>query len=383
MTSFPRLRTELGDTIGELHNVPHNVSFLGAKPGDSLAKSTISLRWYEKVRHVSITNFQGEEYYEDYFMTTTYSSSMQELQKSQIQHFIDLSNGNCANGSLIEVGCGDGSFLNHATGAFKRVVGIEPSSRFAHAARAQGHEIIEGYVQEKNLLTIEKFDYFASRQVFEHLPDPLDCLRGVSGMLNLGAIGFIEVPNGYKALSEGRYFEFFPDHVNYYSVNSLVALATEAGFNVISCAPSFNGDYLELWVSLDSHPGIFLEKMHLLQMETVKSVESWNVTYSNRSENVIFGCGAKTLTIVAQNPHIFDKAFQYAIDSDPNKIGKYLPDTSIEILSITDPRLHETRNVWIMALSYIDEIANLVRSSLENVSQIITLDRNHVPKRLD
>lgn len=380
---FPQLKVDLGETIGELRNVPHNVSFLGLKPGDSLSKSTISLQWHESVRHLSITNFQDAEYYEDYFMTTTYSESMQALQESQIQRFIDLTNGRCENGSLIEIGCGDGSFLNHAKRAFKRVIGIEPSSRFAAAAKISGHEIIEGYVQAKNPLTFEKFDFFASRQVFEHLPDPLDCLEGISGMMNPGAIGFIEVPNGYKALSESRYFEFFPDHVNYYSVNSLVALATAAGFNVISCGPSFNGDYLELWMTLDAHPKSFLTQMHLFQKETIESVESWNSTYSVRSENMIFGCGAKTLTIVAQNPLIFEKAFRFAVDSDPNKVGKYLPDTSIEILSLDDPRLIEVRNVWIMALSYVDEIAKLVKGHLPNVNHIITLDEGLSPIKLD
>jgi SAM-dependent methyltransferase len=376
------MNQDSGKALGTLTNVPNNVSFLGSNPSDSLSKSEITLNWHEDVRHLSISNFQPAEYYEDYFMTTTYSKSMQDLQRTQTDKFKEISLGECANGSFIEIGCGDGSFLNHAQHVFKSVVGVEPSAKFADAASKQGHHVLRGYVTSDSLLTHEKFQYFASRQVFEHLPDPLDCLLGVKGMLTPGAIGLIEVPNGYKALASGRYFEFFPDHVNYYSVNSLVALASAAGFNVLSCGPSFKGDYLELWISLENDAIDYFEQMKTQQIRTLDSISKWALSHSSKSENVLFGCGAKTLAIVSQDPLLFENSFSYVVDSDPNKVGKFLPDTSIEVLSIEDDRLNAIKSVWIMALSYVDEISSLVQSKLPSVTEIVTLDSDFTPRIL-
>jgi SAM-dependent methyltransferase len=372
---FPSFDHEASLVLGQLQNVPNDVSFLSKTPNQNYKTSIIELTWHPQVRHISISNYQPEEYYEDYFMTTTYSSSMQDLQKSQVRKFVELSHGRNLAGSFIEIGCGDGSFLNNAKDYFTRVVGIEPSVRFAEAARLNSHEVILGYVTGENMLTEERFDFFASRQVFEHLPDPLDCLIGIRKMLSVGAIGLIEVPNGYAAFRGGRYFEFFPDHVNYYSVNSLVALASAAGFNVISCGESFGGDYLELWVSLDQEPNSYFNQMQNSQSKVISTIRGWNQHHELKVLNVLFGCGAKTLSIIAREPDLFENCFSFAIDSDPNKIGKYIPNTSIEIVALNDPRLLNAKNFWIFALSYVDEIAKMISSEYPQAEDILTFDR--------
>jgi len=374
MEEFDELISDSGELLGQLSNVPFNVSYLGVEPNEVLQTSQIALTWHPEVRHISISNFQTEEYYEDYFMTTTYSSSMQELQMNQVRRFVELSKGKNHVGSLIEIGCGDGSFLNHAKNSFARVVGIEPSNRFAEAARKNSHQVLGGYVQSNLPLTTEKFDFFVSRQVFEHLSSPLDCLIGIRQMLNVDAIGLIEVPNGYKAFREGRYFEFFPDHVNYYSVNSLVSLASRAGFNVISCGEAFNGDYLEMWVSLDATATEYFKTMQEHQLKVIDSIRVWGFSNQNKNLNVIFGCGAKTLSIVAQEPETFEKFFKFAIDSDPNKIGKFIPNTDIEIVGLQDPRLSNSIHFWILALSYVTEIADLIHQEILHPHHVLTFD---------
>lgn len=362
--------------IGVLKGVPQNVSYLAPAPNTPVELTEITVCWDESNKFTKITNFQTEEYYEDYFMTTTWSESMQQLQSSQVVRLRELARDRKFDGkSLIEVGCGDGSFLNHATSKFDIVVGIEPSKPFADYARNRGFNILNGYVTSETPLTEDKFDFFVSRQVFEHLPNPLDCLLGIRKMLNPGAIGLIEVPNGFRALHLGRFFEFFPDHINYYSVNSLVSLADSAGFNVISCNESFNGDYLELWIQLV--PNVNTLGMNLVELEqkTLDSISSWVIGEPDGTR-FIFGCGAKMLSIVSKNPSLFHKHFKYAVDSDPNKIGKFIPNTGIEILAITDERLMECTTSLITALSYIDEIKNLILSCIPTCTSIVSLNQN-------
>jgi cyclopropane fatty-acyl-phospholipid synthase-like methyltransferase len=361
--------------LGEINSVPQNVSFLAPGANKMVDSVSISICWDELNQFTKITNYQTEEYYEDYFMTTTWSSSMQKIQEDQVRTLHRIAaDRNLKIDSLVEVGCGDGSFLQHAGKTIPNVVGIEPSKPFADYARSCGFTILDGYVVAGNPLTKDKFDAFASRQVFEHLPNPLDCLIGIKEMLNSQAIGLIEVPNGYRALQLGRFYEFFPDHINYYSVNSLVSLASAAGFNVISCNESFNGDYLELWVQLPGNPSTHFNNLINLRKSLITSIESW--IQSAASSRLIFGCGAKTLSIIATNPNLFSENFAFAVDSDPNKIGKYIPNTSIEIVALTDSRLSICDSALIMALSYTEEIAGLIKAKLPNCKSLTTLSND-------
>lgn len=362
---------------GSLNRVPSNVSLLATAADQIEQLSEIGFKWHAASQHVAIENFQPPSYYADYIMTTTYSAKMQALQCSQVEKLVGLHEGPHGPGSLVEVGCGDGSFMKHAAQHIPRVCGIEPSRRFADEARRMGFEVVVGYVGSSIPLTPEKFDSFVSRQVFEHLPDPRDVLTGIRQMLNPGAVGLIEVPNGQRALRLKRFFEFFPDHVNYYSVNSLVALATDAGFNVIGCHEAFGGDYLELWVrhepAVENWFGEMAERREQICDALITRVEE----LSGQGRRVaIWGCGAKTLSILAACGSRLSTHIVTVVDSDPHKHAKFVPNTAIPVVAPDEASGSNPDVVFVLALSYRDEIAAAIRQRIPSCHLILTLDDN-------
>lgn len=372
---FPLADRSEYDPCGSVDLVPENVSYLARSQGEKVPNCQIGFKWHAGSQHTAIENFQPPSYYEEYLMTSTSSPSIQALQLSQVKKIISLFNPAGALTSMLEIGCGDGSFMRHASSLISRVVGIEPSRRFAAEAIRAGMNVIQGYVNSTSPLTEEKFDSFVSRQVFEHLPDPLDVLKGVRNMLNPGAVGLIEVPNGIRALRMKRFFEFFPDHVNYYSVNSLVALASDAGFNVIGCQEIFGGDYLELLVRNDVGQENWFNEM----------VDHRNIVIENLNQEIsnldisgkrvaIFGCGAKTLCILAAIPLELKDKIACVIDSDPHKQGLFVPNSNIPVVSINDAKQLSLDAVVILALSYREEITAIIRGQLVNCQRILTLD---------
>ena len=354
--------------------VPENVSFLASRANQSVPATRIGFNWHAASQHVSIENFQPPSYYEDYVMTATYSAKMQDLQKAQAQKLAGLHERGGPK-SFVEIGCGDGSFMKYMRPQVPRVLGVEPSKRFAAEAEAAGFEVLIGYVGSQTSLTDEKFDSFVSRQVFEHLPDPVDVLRGVRQMLNPGAVGLIEVPNGQRALRMKRFFEFFPDHVNYYSVNSLVALASDAGFNVIGCHESFGGDYLELWLRYEPEVVSWFNEVgsHRLQVGVALLAELERLKAAGERV-AVWGCGAKTLSIFAACPELAQSGVLGIIDNDPHKQGCFVPNTAISVVPPAALAELNPTVVLVLALSYREEIAASVRGHLPHVSQILTLD---------
>ena len=368
--------------VGSLDKVPLNVSYLADSANFKLGLDKINLMWNKEIQHIHIgDNISLEEgkYYDNYLMTTSYSKEIQKLQKKQLEKLISIyQEKEGYPNSLIEIGCGDGSFLKHAINKISKLVGVEPSVRFSAPAKKKGYKIINGYINSSYKITKDRFDCFVSRQVFEHLPDPLDVFLGIKSILNPGAVGLIEVPNGYKAIQKKRFYEFFPDHLNYYSVNSLVALASEAGFNVVSCHESFGGDYLELWVRNDTED-LFKKSLSNLINERKKVCSSLLKkieVLSPKKKIMIFGCGAKTLSIFSGFKKNVSEYIDGVIDSDPNKHGLYIPNTSIKVFSILQSLKQKPDVIIILALSYIDEIKKIVRKNHPKVT-ILSLDKDN------
>lgn len=367
------------EKIGTLKRVPENVSYLTSGINKKLPLIDINIFWNNSIQHLTITNYQPSVYYRYYVMTTSYSNTMQKLQKKQarkLYELLDPINNKKDNLSFLDVGCGDGSFLKNAKEYFENVMGIEPSYDFIKIAREKGLEVINDYVQSGRKITDKKFDAFVSRQVFEHLDVAEDVLYGIKEMLKPGAVGLIEVPNGYKALRNGNFYEFFPDHVNYYSVNSLVSLASKVGLNVISCGESFGGDYLELWLRYDTDIYNWVDNMNIKRCNACKSLADWLIHNKDVAEVAVWGVGAKGICTIMLKPDLFSKYIAFAIDSDPNKKGKYIPNTNIKICDPTRLLDSNVTHVFITAISYIDEIAHEIRNIIKREVVVCTFDKD-------
>tara|TARA_R100001377_G_scaffold83047_1_gene64042 strand:- start:888 stop:2051 length:1164 start_codon:yes stop_codon:yes gene_type:complete len=373
---FPTPDDEKYIFLGNFEQVPGNVSYLAAFANENSALSDIGFKWHKKTQHLIIDNYQPPSYYDDYVMTASYSKKMQSLQKSQMERLVGFHKEMCSSlESFVEIGCGDGSFLKYAQNYTNRVLGIEPSRIFSEEVSKLGFDVINGYVNSGTLLTTEKFDAFVSRQVFEHLPDPLDVLTGIKKLLNPNAVGLIEVPNGKRSLRLSMFYDFFPDHVNYYSVNSLVSLATAAGFNVIECKESFESHYLELWLRNEVEIEVQFRNM-LIQREAVciNFIDKISELVEQRKRIVIWGGGAKTLTILAASLGKEVLSIIGIIDSDPHKHGRYVPNSSILILGPENISSINPDVVFVLALSYRGEIADTVRQLIPTCELILTID---------
>ena len=90
---------------------------------------------------------------------------------------------------------------------------------------------------------------------------------------------------------------------------------------------------------------------------------------------MIFGCGAKTLSIFSGFAENVSDYISGVIDSDPNKIGRYVPNTSIQVLSMSQCVNKKPDVIIILALSYTKEIRDILKKELPK-SVILTLNNN-------
>ncbi|MDI6605558.1 MAG: class I SAM-dependent methyltransferase [Candidatus Omnitrophota bacterium] len=153
---------------------------------------------------------------------------------------------------ILDIGCGDGSFLRLAKKRFS-CTGIEISEYLADLARIQnGVKIIIGDFQVTDL-AYEKFDGITLISLLEHLDDPGGAIKKCFNLLNNGGILLIKTVN-YGCLNRVIKKENWtgfrpPDHIVYFTPLSLKRLLKKIGFTRIRISAwSFNDNmYCDAW----------------------------------------------------------------------------------------------------------------------------------------
>lgn len=143
-------------------------------------------------------------------------------------------------GTLLEIGPGFGTFAAVATesGAFERVVAVEPTPELAEACRERQVEVIEKRVEDVGD-DIDGVDVVVSFEAIEHLFDPVDLVRQAARLLRPGGLLVLSCPNsdGFDIATLGpEALAVDPEHVNLFNPSSLSGLLAAHGFEVIEAA---------------------------------------------------------------------------------------------------------------------------------------------------
>jgi SAM-dependent methyltransferase len=294
----------------------------------------------------------GTNYYDDYLMTTSFSERLQQYLDELADIFLTQYAHNVRH--VLDVGSGDGAFMRPFRQRKITVEGIEPSARSREAAEQQGYRVYPGYMTADTELPGAPYDAFVSRQVLEHVDDIEGFFQGIRHNLSPGAFGVIEVPRLEKALEDRRFYDFFPDHVNYFSLDTLRTVLEINGFSVLATGSMMDDEYnvaiVQLRVPQDF--GQILVHRHTLVAHITKLVQD-----KTQHRIAMWGAGAKGLSILAAMAD--DKVvLDMVVDSDPNKLGRYTP---ISEILVQDPENLVSENidaVIISAIAYESAIIN-------------------------
>lgn len=297
-------------------------------------------------------------YYEEYVNAPSNSRQMQLFLKEQAQHFVE--HFGLSGKRVLEVGSGDGGFLRQLAEAGAIATGIEPSSAQCGLAQAQGLTVLQGYLDPERPLAEGPFDAFATRQVFEHVEDMRAFLAAIKAQLKPNAVGLVEVPNLDLLLEQDRFYDFIPEHVNYFGKSTLRLALEISGFEVIEVRPVQGDEALRALVRLPVRAS--LDRLGLRVRSLKQQVSDFIEKHGRAGTRVaVWGAGGKGLSMLA----VTDLSrVDLLVDSDANKHGKYTPVSHLRVWPPEALLSHSIDVVVVMAPAYKREIADELRTRL-------------------
>ena len=141
---------------------------------------------------------------------------------------------------LLDVGCGNGSFLSRMQRLGWKPVGVEPDARSAAAARNAGLDVNEGQLLDVPFPP-EQFGAITMSHVLEHLHEPVKGLRRCFELLRPGGLLWIATPNlgalGHRLFRRHWLHLDPPRHLVIFNAPALRTALSDIGFEMLPIGP--------------------------------------------------------------------------------------------------------------------------------------------------
>lgn len=142
-------------------------------------------------------------------------------------------------GSILDVGCGNGFFLDFMRRHKWDAYGIEPSIEAKKHADSLASNVFNVSIEDfvRNIKWHGFFDVVHLKDVLEHIPDPASILKICKNLLKPNGMIYVEVPNDFNCFqsqicktNKPKWWIAPPDHINYFNFDSMEKLLVNAGF---------------------------------------------------------------------------------------------------------------------------------------------------------
>jgi len=162
--------------------------------------------------------------------------------------------------------------------------------------------------------------------------------------------------------------EFIIDHLFYFTKETLTTTFNFCGFEVIECKEIWHNYIISAIVKKRGKLNLLLFKKH---WEKIKiDIENFIEKLKNKKV-CIWGAGHQALTVISLLN--LSSKIAYIIDSAPFKQNKYTPATHISIVPPEFFYSNPVEGLIIMAGSYSDEVAKIIRKNFNKNIKVAIL----------
>lgn len=273
---------------------------------------------------------------------------------SYISQFVTVNEGDY----VTDIGGNDGTLLCTFMEESKCIINplnIDPSQNLASISRKMGIPTMTCMWNSLlSLSMVNKFKIITSTNVFQHVKDIRDFVKGINKALSNDGIWCLEFPYWKKDLETNQYDQVYHEHIYYYLLTPLFNLFLQEGLEIIDVSEhEIHGGSLRI-ISRKFTGAI--NKIPILKIQEFLNKEKkfneqfykeWGDAAHNHmilsndfltklklngKKIAAFGAAAKGCTFLNVS-NIDHRIIDYIVDDTDTKQGKYMPGTGIEIVS--------------------------------------------------
>ncbi len=333
-----------------------NRMFRSAQEATACARGDVVLEQDARTGLVFNSAFRPElmqydaDYQNEQAVSAVFRSHLDEITRIAERHF--------RGGSLIEVGCGKGFFLEHLLALGFDVTGIDPAYEGSNPRVIKGRFSRAAGLRAAGLVL---------RHVLEHIPQPAEFLAELREANGGGGTILIEVPCLDWICRRRAWFDIFYEHVNYFRLDDFRRLFGD----ILEVGHVFGGQYLYVVADLASlrdsaegsitpfefprdfaaSAGRHAERMRAKQ--AAPGAVGHSVVWGGASKGVIF-----SLFMQRAGARV-----DFVVDINPAKQGKYLAATGLRVSS-PEEMLQQAApgsDIYVMNGNYLPEIRRMTQ----------------------
>src|SRR5260221_8039580 len=153
------------------------------------------------------------------------------------------------NSFVIEIGSNDGYMLKNFKAKGIPVLGIEPTVATAHAARELGIKVRQEFFTEELSRRLPQADLIIGNNVFAHVPDLPDFVRGLQFALKPRGTITLEFPHLLHLIEETQFDTIYHEHFSYFSLRTVCRILSNAALRVCDVEEiSVHGGALRVYI---------------------------------------------------------------------------------------------------------------------------------------
>lgn len=380
--------TKMSDAVLELPDFPLTEIYVDKKPTEKLGFVDQEFCLCERCGHGQVTNVVEPEFvYQSSYETRTSSSSSGSAAMDVFIEFIDDVLKDRPIQTIVEIGCNDLYLLRRLKARAQRLYGIDPIWIGKDPFEDEKITTIGGFAESVDLRREGvKLDVVLCSHTLEHISEPRKMVHELIAQASEESLFLFQFPGLESLVQDSRFDQVFHQHLNYFSLRSVLRMLDDCGANLIHAAinPYHWGTLMVAFKKRGrGQPKEHRLKAAPIELTRQKIVEQYAVFRDCMSVTTqrlralkherIYGFGA-ALMLPVLDYHLGDglTGLIGVIDQDDSKVGKYYLNVPIPVVHPNEVENIKDCIVMSTAINSLDAGRKIIPKLMQlNVKQII------------
>ena len=376
--------TESGAPLIELPDFPMTEIYSGVKVTEKVAFADQSFHYCLNCGHGQIANVIDVELQYDGTSSYNFRTSESATGRESGDFFVDFVTGLTGNrhfGNVVEIGCNDLYMLKKMQSKADRLTGIDPILKGREKEFSDGNITAVGDFFE-NVVLNGDIDVVLCKDALEHVSDPKRMVEKIVGRAQDNTLFFFQFPLLETLLEGCRFDQIFHQHLNYFSLRSIMFMLNELGCELMDYKINSNhwGAILIAFRKRRNGPGFSGNIREITPAEILdryavfkNNMEATGKRLSFLEGEKIYGYGA-ALMLPLLSYHLKNdlSCLTCIIDDDKRKEGLYYVNLPVRISTRENIKDIEKSVILLTAIASLNNVRRILSRLYElNPKQII------------